>query len=442
MDNTELITKLGRRIKDGELTWRTAAVEYNKATGEELSGETLRGRYRRLEDDYSPQSTNESMKHMETQTYNQDGSIDVCKDFYFDSNQEKTPDDILILFGYSPKEWELVSWTIGKWEVAIKDEDQNRICTTIRAKIKPRLKKDLTNAEYAEIAKEVFSKSIKPLKTTKSTKTKQLNPNKMLELPGIELHLGKLAYENETGQDYNTSIAIDRFNHIVSEVVAQQEIEQCDTCLVCIGNDFFNSDTVNNTTTRGTQQFNDVRFKQMFGIGLQMYVQMLLTLRSKFNNVEVRLQQGNHDYMSSFYLYMALSCYFKDDDIINFSDDIKDVQVFEWGKCAIFFTHGDSNLKRLIKSIPAEFYEVWGKTIYRELHLGHLHCEVVVDDNSGMITRRVGSPTGTDAWHYQERFIGATQKYQTFVWDSRKGLSNVKYITFDDTNSKKLTLHR
>ena len=68
--------------------------------------------------------------------------------------------------------------------------------------------------------------------------------------------------------------------------------------------------------------------------------------------------------------------------------------------------------------------------------LGHLHKEMVVDDDSGLITRRVGSPTGTDQYHYEERFIGATQKYQTFVWHKENGLQNIKYINFE--NKKKL----
>lgn len=440
MENTDLIRELGRRVKDGKSTWREAAEAFTKATGNEISSENFRGRYRRLDDTYVPEEKDNEERHLSSVTHNSDGTVELCKDFYFDPNEKKSPDDILNLFGYDPNEWELISWNIGKWEVAIKEEATNRQCTTIRAKIKPKLKKELTNEEYLAIATDVFSKSIKPCKFPKKTKTKTLDKNKMLELPGIELHLGKLAFENETGQEYNTEIAKERFNHIIEEIVQQQDIEQCDTCMICIGNDFFNSDTINNTTTRGTQQFNDVRFKQLFNIGLEMYAQMLNTLREKFNHVEVRLQQGNHDYMSSFYLYTALSCYFKNDDIVNFSENIKDVQVFEWGKCAVFYTHGDSNLKRLIKSIPAEFYETWGRTIYRELHLGHLHCEVVVDDNSGMVTRRVGSPTGTDAWHYQERFIGATQKYQTFVWDKERGLLNVKYITFNDSNHKVLKL--
>ena len=103
----------------------------------------------------------------------------------------------------------------------------------------------------------------------------------------------------------------------------------------------------------------------------------------------------------------------------------------------IFFGHGDSNLKRIIPSIPAEFYKEWGSSIFRELHLGHLHKEVVVDDQSGMITRRIGSPTGTDQYHYEERFIGATQKHQVFIWDKDMGLTSIKYVNFENNSKKK-----
>ena len=93
----------------------------------------------------------------------------------------------------------------------------------------------------------------------------------------------------------------------------------------------------------------------------------------------------------------------------------------------IVYNHGD-NLTSTIKSIPAEFYEVWGKTIYRELHLGHLHKEVLVDDESGIITRRIGSPCATDGWHYQNRFVGATKKHQIFIWHKEYGLEDIYYI--------------
>ena len=432
----DAILELGKRVKIREITWREAANELNKKYKTTITPEAIRKRYYNLCEN---PNMNEK-KNEEYETYNKDGSIELCKKIWFDKNEKKTPDTILEKFGYDKESWEIVSWTFGKWEVAIKDEDQNRICTTIRSKIKPRTEYNIPVEKYIEVAKEVFKKEIKPLKVIPKKENKELNKNKLLELTGMELHLGKMSWAGETGQDYDKNIAQERFYTIYEEVIKQQEAEKCDTCLICVGNDFFNSDTVNATTTKGTPQTNDLRWQKLFNIGLELYTKMILGLSDKFNNIEVRLQSGNHDKMASFYLYTALSCYFKDYKNINFSNDYKDVQCYIWGKCGIFFSHGDVNLKRLIKSIPAEFYQEWGKTIFRELHLGHLHKEIVVDDDSGMITRRVGSPTATDQWHYEERFIGTTQKYQTFVWDKEKGLQNIKYINFE--NKKKLIKRR
>lgn len=434
----EEIIKYGRKVKDGIITWEKATELYNAETGDNLTKEGLRNRYKRLKDNYTPKE--HGLKNTEYETHNADGTIDLCKEVWFNKDEIKTPEMILNAFGYNTEEWELISWSFGKWEVALKDEEQNRICTTIRAKVKPRLKKEISLENFIKIAKEEFEKHIKPRETTLKPPIKGLDKNKLLELPAMELHLGKMAWSGDTGQDYDKDIAQERFYKILDEIVEQQNIEKCDTCLLCIGNDFFNSDTVNSTTTRGTPQQNDLRWKKMFNIGLDLSITEIETLRAMFNKIEIRYCPGNHDTMASFYLYMALACYYRNDPSIRFVDNFKEVQCYEWGKCAVAFTHGYGNLKRLIKSIPIEFREEWARCPYFELHLGHLHKEIVVDDDSGLITRRVGSPTGTDTYHYEERYIGATQKYQTFVWDKEKGLQNIKYINFESKKKQNRTL--
>ena len=163
-----------------------------------------------------------------------------------------------------------------------------------------------------------------------------------------------------------------------------------------------------------------------------MYVQALLTLRGLFNKVDVMLCAGNHARAMETFLYMALEQRFVDDDVVHFIENYRLTQVYQFGKCAIFYNHGDANLKQTIASIPAEFAEVWGTHPYRELHLGHLHKEVTVDENGGMITRRIGSPCGTDAWHYSNRFVGAIKKHQIFIWDKNSGLRDLHYITVKD----------
>ena len=45
--------------------------------------------------------------------------------------------------------------------------------------------------------------------------------------------------------------------------------------------------------------------------------------------------------------------------------------------------------------------------------------------------------TGTDQYHYEERFIGATQKHQIFIWDKDKGLKSIEYINFESKKNKR-----
>lgn len=432
----EDILEVGKRVKSGEISWQQASEIINDKYGTNLNGEALRGRYRTQ---ISKQELNEmKLELKEYQTQFNDNTIEAQKIVAYNKEIMGDKSKLLKYLGYDPSVWEFVYVTTSTWQQHTKEQSTKQLYS-VKYKIKPLTKEGLSLEDALEIAKKEFQKAIIPLNLPKKAKNVELDDNKMLEIPGIELHLGKMAWSGDTGEDYDKNIAQDRFYHILEEINSQQEVEKCGKCLLCIGNDFFNSDTINATTTKGTPQTNDLRWKKMFLLGLQMYKDMLLSLREQFNEIEVRLVSGNHDEMASFYLYMALSQFFSEDNVIKFSDNYKQVQCCVFGKNLIAFSHGDSNLKRLIKSIPIEFYKEWGSTIYKELHLGHLHKEVVVDDESGMITRRIGSPTGTDQWHYEERFIGSTQKAQTFVWDKEKGLKCINYINFEKGKSKTLT---
>jgi len=258
-----------------------------------------------------------------------------------------------------------------------------------------------------------------------------LDDSKLMEICPVELHLGKMAYSGVSGQDYELEIAKHKFEHIFDEIFRKQREEHCGRCLIAIGSDFFNSESDNCTSVHKIPQANVAPYKILMQEGFKLYAAAITTLRTMFHGVDVILCAGNHARSMEFFLYFALQQYFKNDFMITFREDYKETQAYRFGNCAIFYNHGDYDLKRTIKSIPAEFYDIWGKTIYRELHLGHLHKEMVVDDEGGMITRRVGSPTGTDEWHYQNRFVGAVQKHEIFIWDSVTGLQAIHYINTD-----------
>ena len=428
----ERIKELGELVKLGEIGWQKAADTINKEFGVDMTSEAVRKRYNRMPEDTKVDVTQEYTTEFNNGTIEAQKIVEYNKEIFGDKKK------LLIYLGYDPSQWEFVYVTTSTWNQHTKEQTTKQLYA-VKFKLKP-IVNDANLDEAIETAKQLFKEQIQPLQLKKYDRIEILDKNKLMEIPAIELHLGKMAWGGDTGQDYDKDIAVDRFYDILKETVQIQEQENCDTALVTIGNDFFNSDTVNATTTKGTPQTNDLRWKKMFLIGLKLYTEFIETLRSRFNNIDVRLCMGNHDKMSSFYLYIALQQYFRNDDKIKFNDNYKDYQCYQFGKCAIFFGHGEGNLKKIIQSIPAEFYKEWGSSTYRELHLGHLHKEVVVDDESGMITRRIGSPTGTDQWHYEERYIGATQKHQIFIWDKQRGLKSIEYINFE--NKKKLIKRR
>lgn len=425
----EQLILLGEEVKKGNMTWKEVADRLNKEFGENLSKDAVRKRfYVRDRRNGGEELNTEISGAGEYETVYENGMVEAQKVVEYSKEVFGDKRKMLEYLGYNADEWEFVFLTTSMWNQHTKEQTTKQLYA-VKFKIKP-LIKTLTLDKALESAKEVFNEGIEPIKFKKEKK-KKLNDELLIEIPAIELHLGKYAEELESGQNYGTEIAKSRFYEILRQILEMQEIVRADRCVVMIGNDFFNSDTVGNTTTKGTQQFNDIRWKSLFIVGLELYKDFFNTLRCRFNHVDVRLCQGNHDVMSSFYLYMALSAYYRLDAIVTFEENYREYQCYRFGDNAIFFGHGDGNIKRIIQSIPAEFRKEWGEAKFSELHLGHYHKEWSVDDTNGMVVRRIGSPTGTDSWHYSERYVGSTQKHQLFVWHKSQGLKLIQYITFD-----------
>ena len=423
----EFLSNASAQAKRGK-TWAEITKEYNEIFGENLSENALSKRVRRYRKSNGNSNKNISTKTKsslsstptgEYTTRYDNGTIEAVKIVKYSKEIFGDDEKLLTYLGYDPSRWQFAFVQSSVWEQG----DKNKYAVKFR--LKPRT--DLATSDYIKAFVAAIERDIKPLEVESSEPNLELNPDRLMEFCPVELHMGKLSHRNETGEDYDLSISKRAFRSIIDRTVKKQREEKCGRCLVVIGSDFFNSESDNMTTGKTPQQ-NDTRYKKLFEEGIALYTEALLTFKKEFNEVDVILCSGNHARAMEYFLYVSLSLYFRNDDVINFKRDYKDTQAYRFGNCAIFYNHGDANLARTIKSIPAEFYEIWGKTIYRELHLGHLHKEVTVDDDSGMITRRIGSPCATDAWHYQNRFVGATKKHQVFIWNKNTGLENIYYI--------------
>lgn len=435
-DVQAIVKETGDKVKLGETTWQLAAMEFNKQTGMDISGEALRKRYGNLKDNdmnMSGEKTNE-----EYEAHFQNGSIEVQKEIFFDENEEKTPETILKKFGYSPLRWTLVEWRIGKWEVAIKDEASNRVCTTIRAKIKPKVN-DLNAQDTLEIAKELFKDKIPTtLELEPKGNDKELDKNKMFAFILADLHLGAYTSPIDTGFEYNTEIAKSIFLDLIKGIIAEQQLKKVGKLVYTIGNDFLNFDNYAGTTTKGTPQQNSGVMKEIYKLGLELQIQALITLREYFNEIEVVLDEGNHDKSNDYTIFLTIENLFRNDNVVKVRSNYRPTQCVVFGKTCLFLAHGESNYKRFMASLSSEFAKEYGNTKHRYALLCHLHSEQSIIEQNGITMYRLSTVFPGNNWEYESRYIGAQRKQQLFEFDKDSGMLSVTHLTVNDKGKVKV----
>jgi hypothetical protein len=253
--------------------------------------------------------------------------------------------------------------------------------------------------------------------------------NNMLEVSIVDLHLAKLSWAPETGQNYDRRIAEERFMFVINDVLEQTQHLRFDKIIFPIGNDFFNFDTVDGKTTGGTRQDNDSRLHKMFLVGAELLIKAIDIL-SQVAPVYAFLVPGNHDTMTSFYATHSIYCWFHDNPNVSIDFNPSTRKYVEYGNNLIGFSHLNREKKRIFGNMQVEQPQAWGRTKFREWHGAHLHSEQVKED-FGIKVRNLTSVTADDAWHNGEGYVGSIACSQTFIWHKEKGLKNILFSTVE-----------
>ena len=152
---------------------------------------------------------------MEQVVVKADGSITTKRLLLLSETDSMNPIKIMELMGFDPLEWQLIKCDSKRiyWDVTMKISTGNardgfkqypEKRTNHGYKCEITVKPLASHLNSNQIAK-VFERLEAP-KLIKYRKRK--SGGLLLELPIMDLHLGKLAWKKETGQNYNLSIAI------------------------------------------------------------------------------------------------------------------------------------------------------------------------------------------------------------------------------------------
>ena len=335
-----------------------------------------------------------------------------------------TMDDAVDLFEIDLQVWEPERMVVNSWDVTMKIglKSEATIGTRTNYQVKVWFKKRIeiiTPEELADQFKEHLGIYTPP--EIKSFKFKKPKEDLLLAITNFDLHLGKLCWKKETGENYDIKIARQRFHYGIDDLMNKAKPFGHSKALFAIGNDFFHADTPDNLTTAGTNVEVDGRWQKRFEIGNKLLVEGIDTLR-RTSPIDVICIPGNHDWQTMYMSAEYLKAWFRNDENVNIISSPMSRQYYFWKDVLLGFTHSHKEKPVDMFALMAnEARQYWSKANTKEWLTAHLHHEIT-RDHKGVIVRNLKSQSGIDSWHFGKGYTGSVKGSEAFLYQPKEGM--------------------
>jgi hypothetical protein len=243
----------------------------------------------------------------------------------------------------------------------------------------------------------------------------------LLVVDPADVHIGKLATAFESGEDYNSHIAVKRVHEGVEGILQKVKGFNIDQIMLVIGNDILHVDSPRNTTTSGTNQDVCQMWYDNFLMAKQLYVEVIEKLTS-VADVHVVFNPSNHDYTNGFFLADAIKSWFRHSNNITFDCSIAHRKYYRYFENLIGTTHGDGAKQADLGLLMAEEAKKdWGDTKHRYFYTHHVHHKTS-KDLIGITIESLRSPSGNDSWHHRNGYgVGGVKAIEGFLHSKEHG---------------------
>lgn len=343
----------------------------------------------------------------------------------------RTLDELIAVCEIDTSVWEVETWTANTWETAAKQADGSMKPTTLY-QVKAKLRRlVVTPHAVAAGILDALREKVKPLRPVRHPAT---DSGYLYVATFGEPHLGKRAWAPETGEDYDLQIALDRVRQSHAHLMARARALRPEKVALIVGDDLFTADNPGNTTTAGTPQEVDGRYRKVFRAGVALCREIIEGWRL-LAPVSVWVKPGNHDTTITWHAGEVLAAMYAatpDIEVVN-PDRLR--SYYRWGTCLIGLTHGDKEKDAQLPLLMAsEAKQHWAETRSRVWLTGHLHTlgrkqqravihplERDVHEEMGVTIRRCRSLSGTDAWHFNLGYVENIKAAEGFAYHRELG---------------------
>ncbi|MBV1929015.1 MAG: winged helix-turn-helix domain-containing protein [Gammaproteobacteria bacterium] len=239
----------------------------------------------------------------------------------------------------------------------------------------------------------------------------EIEPAKPVEREGIDVkpaelinlytitdyHLGMLSWEEETGDNWNTSLAEDALVEWFNQAI-QQSPESQKAVFAQLG-DFMHWDGFDAVTPSSGHLLDaDTRFQRLVRVSIRVIRRVIEMLLKKHDEVIVIMAEGNHDMSSSIWLRELFSTLYDNEPRVRIDINPDPYYCVEHGDCSLFFHHGHlKNFKAISEVFASKYREIFGRTKHSFAHMGHFH-HGKMEENNLMVVEQHRTLSGKDAY--------------------------------------------
>jgi len=281
---------------------------------------------------------------------------------------------------------------------------------------------------YTDVRDEIVADMKKYAPKYPSIKREKSKDSHLLVIDPADIHIGKLSIKSETGEDYNTTIAVLRVLEAVKSLIVKCSGFKVDKIMYIIGNDILHTDNPKRTTTSGTPQDTVGMWHENFLIAKRLHISVIESLM-QIADVYVQYDPSNHDYMSGFFLADTISSWFSNSKQVTFNTSVSHRKYFRYHNNLIGTTHGDGAKEADLPLLMAhESGKDWSECKHKYFYTHHIHHKKS-KDYMGVTIESMRSPSGPDSYHHKNGYQHSPKGIDAFIHHPTDGqIARISHI--------------
>lgn len=333
-----------------------------------------------------------------------------------------TPDIMMKAHNIDPRLWDVITYKNNFWQQQAKDSE---ILLLYQSKltVKPKKTFEITFEDIDRyFESKDYSKDKLPIGCFNYDRDGEI-----LEIKVPDLHIGLLAWREETGEDYDLKIVKESFFRCLNDIVKRCEGRTFKKVVFITLGDLLHIDNDEGKTTKGTQQQMDGRMAKITECAEDLLIDGI-TILGEIAPVEYVYLSGNHDRVCGYMLARSVKNAFRKDPNVTFDISPNPIKHRRYGISLVLYHHGDAPKKNLAE-LPMKFArEEISKSKFIEINMGHNHTEEVTHIN-GYRVRYFPTICASSYWEHQQAYGGSMKAIVCDIRNEKYGLRESWYTT-------------